>query len=262
MGFIPDLEQRATVARQGVRNGHCHQSAQPEDRDVFPDVSAAVRLGGRPGGKQKALVSRSLFHRCGNPDLQPTHRRCGPLYACDPTLAAHHARHRLPLRIIDGCIRPAPAVRADELAHASGRRPMSVPGRFCCRSPLMAFANGDSVALTRFAAEASDDGAAEARAGAAFLRVSARRGDTRRSPCARDAAVLDLTWVRAELASYYSPLGRPSIDPVLMIRMLIVGYVFAIRSERLLCRWVQVNLAYRWFFVLSSEDQIPDHSVF
>src|SRR5262249_58489509 len=58
--------------------------------------------------------------------------------------------------------------------------------RFCCRSPLLAFAKGDSVALTRFAAEASDDGAAEARAGAAFLRVSARRGDTGRSPCARD----------------------------------------------------------------------------
>ena len=55
------------------------------------------------------------------------------------------------------------------------------------------------------------------------------------------AAVLDLTWVRAELASYYSSRGRPSIDPVLMIRMLIVGYVFAIRSERLLCREVQVN---------------------
>ena len=69
------------------------------------------------------------------------------------------------------------------------------------------------------------------------------------------AAVLDLTWVRAELASYYSPLGRPSIDPVLMIRMLIVGYVFAIRSERLLCREVQVNLAYRWFCGLSIEDK-------
>src|SRR5262249_31763076 len=62
----------------------------------------------------------------------------------------------------------------------------STHGRFCCRSPLLAFAKGDSVALTRFAAEASDDGAAEARAGAAFLRVSARRGDTGRSPCARD----------------------------------------------------------------------------
>src|SRR5262252_6875680 len=76
------------------------------------------------------------------------------------------------------------------------------------------------------------------------------------------AAVLDLTWVRAELASYYSSRGRPSIDPVLMIRMLIVGYVFAIRSERLLCREVQVNLAYRWFCGLSIEDKIPDHSVF
>ena len=56
------------------------------------------------------------------------------------------------------------------------------------------------------------------------------------------AAVLDLSWVRAELASYYSPPGRPSIDPVLMVRMLIVGYVFAIRSERLLCREVELNL--------------------
>jgi transposase len=61
------------------------------------------------------------------------------------------------------------------------------------------------------------------------------------------AAVLDLCWVRAALAPYYSHLGRPSIDPALMIRMLILGYVFAIRSERLLCREVQVNLAYRWF---------------
>jgi transposase len=76
------------------------------------------------------------------------------------------------------------------------------------------------------------------------------------------AAVLDLSWVHAELAPYYSPLGRPSIDPVLMIRMLIAGYVFAIRSERLLCREVKVNLAYRWFCGLSIEDKIPDHSVF
>src|SRR5499426_3151109 len=76
------------------------------------------------------------------------------------------------------------------------------------------------------------------------------------------AAVLDLTWVRAELASCYSPRGRPSIDPVLLIRMLIVGYVFAIRSERLLCREVQVSLAYRWFCGLSIEDKIPDHSAF
>src|SRR5215468_4403836 len=76
------------------------------------------------------------------------------------------------------------------------------------------------------------------------------------------AGVLDLSWVRGELAAYYSPLGRPSIDPLLMIRMLIVGYVFGIRSERLLCREVQVNLAYRWFCGLSIEDKIPDHSAF
>src|SRR4026207_1552627 len=51
-------------------------------------------------------------------------------------------------------------------------------------------------------------------------------------------------------------------DPVLMIRMLIVGYVFALRSERRLCAEVQVNLAYRWFCKLGIEDNIPDHSVF
>src|SRR6266571_4603852 len=76
------------------------------------------------------------------------------------------------------------------------------------------------------------------------------------------AGVLDLSWVRAELTPYYSHTGRPSIDPVLMIRMLIVGYVFAIRSERALCREVQVNLAYRWFCGLGIEDKVPDHSVF
>ena len=58
------------------------------------------------------------------------------------------------------------------------------------------------------------------------------------------AVVLDLSWVHGDLAPYYSNLGRPSIDPVLMIRMLIVGYVFAIRSERLPCREVQVCLAW------------------
>ena len=75
-------------------------------------------------------------------------------------------------------------------------------------------------------------------------------------------AVLDLKWVHKELAPYYSHTGRPSIDPVLMIRMLVVGYVFAIRSERRICAEVQVNLAYRWFCKLGIEDSIPDHSVF
>ena len=74
--------------------------------------------------------------------------------------------------------------------------------------------------------------------------------------------VLDLSWVHKELAPYYSHTGRPSIDPVLMIRMLIVGYVFAIRSERRICAEVQVNLAYRWFCKLGIKDTIPDHSAF
>jgi transposase len=73
---------------------------------------------------------------------------------------------------------------------------------------------------------------------------------------------LDLSWLRSELAAHYSSMGRPSIDPELMIRMLVVGYVFAIRSERLICREVQVNLAYRWFCKLGIEDAIPDHSAF
>src|SRR5882757_5015541 len=75
-------------------------------------------------------------------------------------------------------------------------------------------------------------------------------------------AILDLSWVHKELAPYYSHTGRPSIDPVLMIRMLLVGYVFAIRSERQICSEIQVNLAYRWFCKLGIEDKIPDHSVF
>ncbi len=74
--------------------------------------------------------------------------------------------------------------------------------------------------------------------------------------------VLDLSWLRAELAPYYSHTGRPSIDPELMLRMLIVGYVFAIRSERQLCSELQVNMAYRWFCGLSIENRIPDHSLF
>jgi len=78
----------------------------------------------------------------------------------------------------------------------------------------------------------------------------------------RIATVLDLSWVHGMLAPHYSNTGRPSIDPVLMIRMLIIGYVFAIRSERQLVREVQVNLAYRWFCGLGIEDTVPDHSAF
>ena len=81
-------------------------------------------------------------------------------------------------------------------------------------------------------------------------------------PVRKIDAVVDLSWVYAELAPYYPTLGRPSIDPVLMIRMLIIGYVFGLRSERLLCREVQVNFAYRWFCKLGIEHKIPDHSAF
>src|SRR5229473_415497 len=68
--------------------------------------------------------------------------------------------------------------------------------------------------------------------------------------------------LRRELAPFYSTLGRPSIDPELMIRMLIVGYCFGIRSERRLCEEVHLNLAYRWFCRLGLEDAVPDHSTF
>lgn len=75
-------------------------------------------------------------------------------------------------------------------------------------------------------------------------------------------AVLDLDWLRAELAPFYSHTGRPSICPELMIRMLMIGYCFSIRSERRLCEEVRLNLAYRWFCRLGIEDRVPDHSTF
>ena len=73
---------------------------------------------------------------------------------------------------------------------------------------------------------------------------------------------LDLGSVRRELATHYSHIGRPSIDPELMIRMLIVGYCFAVRSERRLCEEVHLNLAYRWFCGLGLDGKVPDHSTF
>jgi transposase len=75
-------------------------------------------------------------------------------------------------------------------------------------------------------------------------------------------AALDLSWLRAELAPYYSHTGCPSVDPELMIRMLIIGYCYSIRSERRLCQEVELNLAYRWFCRLGLEDRVPDHSTF
>lgn len=73
---------------------------------------------------------------------------------------------------------------------------------------------------------------------------------------------VDLSGIRAHLADFYSYTGRPSIDPELMIRMLLVGYCFGIRSERRLCDEVHLNLAYRWFCRLDLNDPVPDHSTF
>ena len=73
---------------------------------------------------------------------------------------------------------------------------------------------------------------------------------------------VELDRIRRELAGFYSHIGRPSIDPELMIRMLIVGYCFGIRSERRLCEEVHLNLAYRWFCRLGLDGQVPDHSTF
>jgi transposase len=73
---------------------------------------------------------------------------------------------------------------------------------------------------------------------------------------------LNLDELRTHLAPFYSHTGRPSIDPELMIRMLIIGYCYGIRSERRLCDEVKLNLAYRWFCKLSIEDPVPDHSTF
>ena len=73
---------------------------------------------------------------------------------------------------------------------------------------------------------------------------------------------VDLSGIRQHLAPFYSSTGRPSVDPELMIRMLLVGYTMGIRSERRLCEEVHLNLAYRWFCRLDLADPVPDHSTF
>ena len=73
---------------------------------------------------------------------------------------------------------------------------------------------------------------------------------------------VDLDDMRSHLRPFYSDIGRPSVDPELMIRMLLVGYIMGIRSERRLCDEVHVNLAYRWFCRLDLGDPVPDQSTF
>ena len=81
--------------------------------------------------------------------------------------------------------------------------------------------------------------------------------------CARSPRFLDLSGVRRKLAPYYSDMGRPSLDPELMIRMLLVGYLYGTsRSERRLVEEVHLNLAYRWFCGLGLTGEVPERSSF
>jgi transposase len=73
---------------------------------------------------------------------------------------------------------------------------------------------------------------------------------------------IDFGFLREELKDFYSPMGRPSIDPEVLLRLLLVGYLYAITSERRLLDEVRMHLAYRWFTRLGFEQEIPDHSTF
>ena len=106
------------------------------------------------------------------------------------------------------------------------------------------------------------DGTSASRTGCAVLRVLARSAHSGGSSAAVDRSVCRPVDLRRELAPFYSSMGRPSIDPELMIRMLIIGYCFGIRSERRLCEEVHLNLAYRWFCRLGLDGEVPDHSTF
>lgn len=73
---------------------------------------------------------------------------------------------------------------------------------------------------------------------------------------------IDLSFVREQLKGLYSSTGRPSIDPEVLLRLLLVGYLYGITSERRLVEEVRMHLAYRWFTRLDFEQEIPDHSTF
>jgi len=73
---------------------------------------------------------------------------------------------------------------------------------------------------------------------------------------------IDLSFVRERVKGLYSATGRPSIDPEMLLRLLLVGYLYGITSERRLLEEVRMNLAYRWFTRLDLEQEVPDHSTF
>jgi transposase len=105
-------------------------------------------------------------------------------------------------------------------------------------------------------------GERQARQDALFYEFSLERHVPERHLLRAIDRFVDLDGVRAHLAPFYSDMGRPSIDPELLIRILLVGYCFGIRSERRLCEEVHLNLAYRWFCGLGLDGEVPDHSTF
>ena len=73
---------------------------------------------------------------------------------------------------------------------------------------------------------------------------------------------IDLSFIKGKVKHLYSHTGRPSIDPEVLLRMLLIGYLYGITSERRLCEEVKMHIGYRWFVGLSLEDRVPDHSTF
>src|SRR5215472_9761164 len=109
---------------------------------------------------------------------------------------------------------------------------------------------------------AVDDGGAASRTRPLFYEFSLERHVPEKHLLRAIDRFVELDGLRRELEPFYSAIGRPSIDPELMIRMLIVGYCFGIRSERRLCEEVHLNLAYRWFCRLGLDGAVPDHLTF
>jgi transposase len=73
---------------------------------------------------------------------------------------------------------------------------------------------------------------------------------------------IDFSFIRKKVKHLYSHTGRPSIDPEVLLRMLLIGYLYGITSERRLCEEIKMHIGYRWFVGLSLEDKVPDHSTF
>src|SRR3954462_7176719 len=125
-------------------------------------------------------------------------------------------------------------------------------------------ANSDSVCLRVSAAEVCHDGSADGDQSQLFYLFNLERRIPAGHLLRRINPIVTgvLADLREKLVPFYSDIGRPSIDPELMIRMLIVGYCYGIRFERRLCEEVALHLAYRWFCRLDLDDKVPDHSTF